>query len=32
MKRPGGVWTPRSPAFLLLLLVLTLVAMWFWGH
>jgi hypothetical protein len=32
MKRPRGLMTPRSPAFLLFLLVLTLVAMWFWWH
>jgi hypothetical protein len=30
MKRPGGLMMPRSPGFLLLLLVLTLAAMWFW--
>lgn len=32
MKRPRGLWTPRSPVLLLLLLVATLVAMWFWGR
>jgi len=32
MKRPRGLWRPRSPALLLLLLVATLVAMWFWGR
>jgi hypothetical protein len=30
MKRPGGLIRPRSPGFLLLLLVLTLAAMWLW--
>jgi hypothetical protein len=32
MQRPGGLMKPRSPVFLLLLLVLTLAAMWFWGR
>jgi hypothetical protein len=32
MKRPRGLMRPRSPGFLLLLLVLTLAAMWFWGR
>lgn len=32
MKRPGGLMKPRGPGFLLLLLVLTLAAMWFWGR
>jgi hypothetical protein len=31
MRRPHGLMTPRSPAFLLVLLVLTLAAIWFWG-
>jgi hypothetical protein len=31
MRRPHGLMTPRSPVFLLLLLVLTLAAIWFWG-
>jgi len=32
MKRPRGLMPPRGPGFLLLLLVLTLAAMWFWGR
>jgi hypothetical protein len=31
IRRPGGLMRPRSPAFLMLLLVLTLAAIWFWG-
>jgi hypothetical protein len=31
MQRPGGLLKPRSPVFLLLLLVLTLLAVWYWG-
>lgn len=30
MKRPRGLLTPRSPGFLVFLLLLTLAAMWFW--
>lgn len=32
MRLPRGMMTPKSPGFLLLLLVLTLVAMWLWGR
>lgn len=32
MQRPRGLITPRSPGFLLLLLVLTLAAMWLWAR
>jgi hypothetical protein len=31
LKLPRGMMTPRSPGFLLVLLALTLAAMWFWG-
>jgi hypothetical protein len=31
LLRPRGFMTPRSPAFLLVLLLLTLAAIWFWG-
>ena len=31
MRRPGGLMKPRSPWLLLFLLILTLVAIWFWG-
>lgn len=31
MRRPHGLMTPRKPSFLLVLLVLTLAAIWFWG-
>jgi hypothetical protein len=32
MRRPRGLLTPRGPVFLLVLLILTLAAMWFWGR
>lgn len=32
MRRPQGMMTPKGPGFLLLLLVLTLAAMWLWGR
>jgi hypothetical protein len=32
MQRPRGLMTPRKPAVYLVLLVLTLVAMWFWSR
>jgi len=31
MRRPGGLWAPRSPWLLIFLLVLTSAAIWFWG-
>jgi len=31
MQRPRGLWVPRSPWLLLLLLLLTVGAIWFWG-
>jgi hypothetical protein len=31
IRHPRGIMAPRSPAFLLVLLVLTLAAIWFWG-
>jgi hypothetical protein len=32
MRRPRGLMTPRSPAVYLVLLVLTLAAIWFWSR
>jgi hypothetical protein len=31
MRRPGGMMRPRSPWLLFFLLVLTVIAIWFWG-
>jgi hypothetical protein len=32
MRRPRGLLTPRGPAFYLVLLMLTLAAIWFWAR
>jgi hypothetical protein len=32
MRRPRGLMTPRGPAVYLVLLVLTLAAIWFWSR
>jgi hypothetical protein len=31
MQRPRGLMTPRSPTLYVILLVVTLAAIWYWG-